>query len=53
MIFGAVKKYINIISENPKYLKLDKIINFIEKISDFDIETEVKIIKEKGMGELK
>ena len=43
----------NIISGNPKYLKIDKIINFIEKLSDFDIETEVKIIKEKGMEGLK
>ncbi len=49
----TIRKYINVISDNPKYLEINKVIKFIGKISDFDIETEVKIIKEKGMGELK
>ncbi len=50
---NSIKKYMSILSEEPKYLKLDKIISFIEKISSLDIETEVKIIKEKGMEGLK
>lgn len=44
-----IKKYIDILKEKPKYLKLDKVILFIEKISDFDIGKKVEIIKEKGM----
>ncbi len=50
---NSIKKYMNILKEEPKYLKFNKIINFIEKISSFDIESEVKIIKEKGMEGLK
>ena len=51
--FNSIKKYMKTLKEEPEYLKLNKIIDFIEKISDFDIESEVKIIKEKGMEGLK
>ena len=39
----------NIIKGEPKYLKQNKVIEFIEKISDFDIKDEIKLIEEKGM----
>ena len=49
----SLSVYMNILEEKPKYLKLEKVIKFIEKISDFDLETEVKIIGEKGMEGIK
>ena len=49
----SIKKYMYVIEGKPKYLKIEKVINFIEKISDFDIKTEITIIKEKGMEGLK
>ena len=52
-ITKSIRKYMNILDEEPKYLKTEKIIDFIEKVSNFDIETEVKIIEEKGMEGLK
>lgn len=37
-----IKKYINILQANPKYLELDRIISFIEEISNIDIEDQIK-----------
>lgn len=48
-----INKYINYIEEQPKYLERDKVVEYIEKVSDFNITDEVKIIKEKGMEGLK
>ena len=48
-----VKKYMNTIEGQTKYLKLNKVIDFIEKMSNFNIDQEIKIIKEKGMEGLK
>lgn len=42
-------KYINIKEGKTRYLKLDKIIDFIEEISNMNIKDEVQIIKQKGM----
>lgn len=44
-----LEKYMNIIDKEPKYLKYNKVVEFIEKISNFNIEEQVNIIKEKGM----
>lgn len=44
-----IKKYMSIHEGEPKYLKLDKIINFIEEISSMNIQEKIKIIEEKGM----
>ena len=46
-------KQVQYINDKPKYLKYDKIIDFIEKISDFNIQETIDIIKEKGMEGLK
>ena len=46
-------KYVNIKDGNSKYLKLDKMLDFIEKMSDINIENEIKIIKQKGMEGIK
>ena len=45
-------KYINIQKGEPQYLKLDKVIEFIEKISDMSIQEKIAIIKQKGMEDL-
>ena len=49
----AIEKYMYIIEKEPKYLKLEKVEKFIEKISSFDIKDTIKIIEEKGMEGLK
>ena len=36
-----------------KYLKRDKVVKYIEKVSDFNITDEIKIIEKKGMEGLK
>ena len=46
-------KYVNIKDGNPKYLKLDKILDFIEKMSNIDIKNKIEIIKQKGMEGIK
>ena len=46
---STIKKYMDIFEGTPKYLKHDKIINFIEEISNMDITDKIEIIKEKGM----
>lgn len=48
-IFDNIRKYMNIHEGEPKYLKIDKIINFIEEISSINIQDIIKIIEEKGM----
>lgn len=50
-ILDNIKKYMKIQNKNcePKYLKKDKVIDFIEEISSMDLEKIVEIIKNKGM----
>ena len=43
------KEYIFFINEQPKYLNLEKIIKFIDKISSFDIDKKIKTIEKNGM----
>ena len=47
-----IKKYMDIYDGEPKYLKQDKIIEFIEEISNMDIQERIKIIEQNGMGGL-
>ena len=49
----SIDKYMNCIEEQLKYLKKDKVMKYIEKVSDFNIKEEVEIIKQKGMEGLK
>lgn len=49
IIFENIKKYVNFIEGTPKYLDKDKIISFIEKISNLNLDDQIKIILEKGM----
>jgi len=44
-----IKKYMNIYVGEPKYLKQDKIIWFIEEMSNMDMQDKIKTIEEKGM----
>jgi len=39
----------NIFDEEPKYLKQFKIIDFIEEISNMNIQENIEKIKQKGM----
>ena len=47
-----IQKYMNMYDGEPKYLKLDKIVKFIEEISDVNIQDILNIIKQKGMDGL-
>ena len=51
-ILDNIKKYMNMYDGEPKYLKEEKIIDFIEEISNMDIQDKIEIINEKGMGGL-
>ena len=51
-IFDNIKKYMNTFDEKPRYLTEAKVIQFIEEISDMDIQEKSKIIQEKGMDGL-
>lgn len=48
-VLENIKKYMNMYDEEPKYLKEEKVIDFIEEISNMDIQQKVDIIKHKGM----
>ena len=47
-----IKKYMGIHDGEPKYLKQDKIIDFIEEISNMNLQDKIEIINQKGMEEL-
>ena len=48
-LYENIKKYVHCINKKPKYLDKTKIINFIDKVSDLDLENEIKIVNKKGM----
>lgn len=48
-VLDNIKKYMNMFDEEPKYLKENKVIEFIEEISNMKINDKVEIIKQKGM----
>ena len=54
-ILDNIKKYMITKKNNnePKYLKIDKVEDFIDEMSNIDLEKIIKIIEEKGMGGLK
>ena len=43
-------KYVNVKEGEPRYIKLEKLLDFIEEISDINIDDKVKLIKQKGNG---
>ena len=43
-----IKQYMNQIEQKPKYLKLEKIVQFIEKISDINLKEQAELIEQKG-----
>ena len=47
-VMEKIEKYMNEINEKPKYLKLQKIIQFIEEISNIDLQQQTEIIKRKA-----
>ena len=46
-------KYVNVKEGEPRYIKLEKLLDFIEEISDINIDDKVKLIKQKGMEGIK
>ena len=48
-VFENIKKYMNIYQAEPKYLKQSKVIDFIDIISNMNIQEKVDLIKQKGM----
>lgn len=50
-ILDNIRKYMDTDKNDgePKYLKIDKVINFIDKISNMDLEKQIEIIKKEGM----
>lgn len=48
-ILDNIKKYMNFFEEEPKYLKKAKLTDFIEEISNMNIQDKIEIIKQKGM----
>ena len=42
-------KYMTIYEGETKYLKLGKIINYVEELSNINMQEKVEIIKQKGM----
>lgn len=54
-ILENVKKYMKIDKnkKEPKYLKKDKVIQFIEEMSNINLEKQMEIIQKEGMEGLK
>ena len=52
-VLDNIKKYINLYDEKPKYLNKSKVIDFIDNISNIDIQERIEVIKENGMEGLK
>lgn len=48
-ILDNIKKFINMYDGEPKYLKEAKIINFIDEISEMNIQDKIEIINQKRM----
>lgn len=48
-VMEKIKKYMHQIEDKPKYLKLQKITQFIEEMSNIDLRQQVELIKQKRM----
>lgn len=46
-VMDKIKKYMNPVKQNPQYLKLEKIIQFIEEMSNIDLQQQIEKIKQK------
>ena len=46
-------KYVHIKEGEPRYIKLEKLLDFIEEISDINIDDKIKLISQKGMEGIK
>lgn len=54
-ILDNIKKYMSPYKKDcePRYLKLDKVTNFIDKMSGINLQEEIEIINKEGMEGLK
>ena len=48
-VMEKIKNYMSQIENEPKYLKLEKMIQFIEEMSNINLEQQVEMIKQKRM----
>jgi hypothetical protein len=48
-VVDNIKKYMNMYNDKPKYLVEAKVIDFIDEISNMNIQEKVEIIKQRGM----
>ncbi|MCI9063404.1 MAG: zinc dependent phospholipase C family protein [Clostridia bacterium] len=48
-----LSKYMITVDKEPRYLKLDKIIEFINDIAEIDMDKTISLIEENGMDVLK
>lgn len=46
-VIEKIEKYMNQIENKPKYLEAEKIIQFIEKMSNINLEQQIEFIKQK------
>ena len=47
-VMKKIKRYMNETKEEPKYLKLEKIMQFIEEVSNIDLQQQTESIKRKA-----
>lgn len=52
-VLENIKKFMNMYDEKPKYLTEDKVVNFIDEISNMNLQEKIEIILENGMDGLK
>ncbi len=43
-VLDEIKKYLSCVNDEPRYLKINKVINFIETMSNLNLEEEVNLI---------
>jgi len=48
-VLDNIKEFMNFFDAEPKYLKKAKLVDFIDRISDMNIQEKVEIIKKNGM----
>lgn len=51
-LIDTIKKYVKEIKAEPKYLKPDKVINFIDEVSSINLDNKIKMINKNGIQAL-
>lgn len=48
-LYKNIEKYMICVNGTPKYIDINKLMNFINRISDLNLDCQIKTIYEKGM----